>query len=97
LSQANLLLELIPFCLLGHGHATYEDHIGFSHLFITIGIDSAMFTLTGLLGRWCWWWWHLLAVQKSLVLFQIMSSGMIDLTPLLCIIRATKKPLFFLI
>jgi hypothetical protein len=56
-----------------------------------------MFTPMELLGHRCYWWWHLLAVKKSFALFQIMSNGSMDLTPLLCIARAMEIPLFFLI
>jgi hypothetical protein len=62
LSQADLLLELLPLCLQGDGHATSEDHIDFSYLFVTVEINSAMVTPTWLLGHMCCWWWHLLAV-----------------------------------
>jgi hypothetical protein len=94
LSQANLLLELLPLCLQGDGHATSEDHIDFSHLFVVVGIDSAMFTLMGLLGHRCCWLWYLLLVQNFFAIFWIMSSDTMDLAPLLCIVRAIEMPLF---
>jgi hypothetical protein len=69
-----------------------------SHLLVIVGrIGPAVFTTMGLLGHWCWWWWHFLAIQKSFALFQIVSWGAIDLASLLCIARATERPLLFLI
>jgi hypothetical protein len=51
----------------------------------------------GFLGHWRCWWWCLLAIQKSFSLFQIVSYGMMDLTPLLCIGRAMEQSLLLLI
>jgi hypothetical protein len=96
-TTADLMLELLPLCLRVNGHATSEDYIDFSHLFIAVGINLAVVTPTGLLGHRCCWWWHLFTVQKSFALFQIMSSGTMDLIPLLCIVRATEMSLFFVI
>jgi hypothetical protein len=77
-------------CLQDDGHATFEDHTNFSHLFIVVGTGSAVFTSMGFLGHRCYWWWHLLAIQKRFALFQIVSYGMMDLTPLLCVSRVME-------
>jgi hypothetical protein len=66
-------------------------------MLITVGIFLAMFAPTGILRCRCCWWRHLLAIQKSLALFQIMSWGMMDLAPLLYIIRASEGSLLLLI
>jgi hypothetical protein len=52
-----------------------------------------MLTPTGLLWHWRYWWRHLLAIHKSLILFQIVFYGAMDLAPLLCVIRALEMPL----
>jgi hypothetical protein len=49
-----------------------------------------MFASTGFFGHQCYWWWHLLTIQKSFALFQIVSHGMMDLAPLLCVGRAME-------
>jgi hypothetical protein len=36
-------------------------------------------------------------IQKSFALFQIMSIGVMDLTPLLCVVGASKRSPFLLI
>jgi hypothetical protein len=94
LSQANLTLDLLSLCLQGNGHATPEDHIDLSHLFIVIRIDPAMLTTTGLLGHRRYWWRHLLAIQKSLAHFQIMPCSAMNITPLFCI--GSERPLLLL-
>jgi hypothetical protein len=49
-----------------------------------------------LLHHWSWWW-HLFVIQKSLTLFQIMPIGVMDLAPLLYILRASERsPLLLL-
>jgi hypothetical protein len=48
-----------------------------------------MFTSTVFLGHWCWWW-HFFAIQKSFALFQIVSSGTMNLASLLYIGRAME-------
>jgi hypothetical protein len=65
-------------CLQGDGHPTSEDHIGVTHLILVLGIGSAMIASMGFLGHRCWWR-HLLVIQKSFALFQIVSNGMMDL------------------
>jgi hypothetical protein len=98
LSQADLLLELLPFCLCGDEYATSKDQVDLSHLLIIArGIGLAMFAPSGLLGHPCYWWWHLLVIQKSFALFQIMSRGSMDLAPLLHVVRVTERHLLFLI
>jgi uncharacterized protein (DUF983 family) len=74
LSQADLLLKLLPLCLQGDGHATFKDHVDLPHLLIIVRvIHLTMFAPTGLLWhRYCWLW-HLLMIQKKFALFQIMS------------------------
>jgi hypothetical protein len=60
-----------------------------------VRICLTMFSSARLLHRlWCW---HLLAIQKSLALFQIMPCGVMDLAPLLCIIMAIEQPLLLLL
>jgi hypothetical protein len=49
------------------------------------------FALMRLLHRWSWWR-HLLAVQKSPALFQIMPISTMDLASLLYICRAVERP-----
>jgi hypothetical protein len=66
-------------------------------MLITVWIDPTMLTPTRILWCRCHWRWHLLAIQKCLALFQIMFYGTMDLTPLLCVIRAPKRLLLFLI
>jgi hypothetical protein len=41
--------------------------------------------------------WHLLAIQKSLTLLQIVSCGVMDLAPLLYIIRVLERSLLLLL
>jgi hypothetical protein len=84
LSQADLTFKPLPLCLQGDGQATSEDHIDLTHLILIVGIGSKVFASLQLLRHRCWWW-HLLAVQKSFALFQIMSMSMMNLTPLICI------------
>jgi hypothetical protein len=48
-------------------------------------------------GSCATWGWHLLTIQKSLALLQIVSCGVMDLTPLLCIIIAIKWHLLLLL
>jgi hypothetical protein len=42
-------------------------------------------------------WWHLLAIQESFALLQIMSSGMTDPLPLLYVSGVTERPLLLLL
>jgi hypothetical protein len=56
-----------------------------------------MFASMGFLGHLSWWWWHLLVIQKSFALFQNVSSGAMDLTPLFYVVRAMEGPLLLLI
>jgi hypothetical protein len=93
LSQADLSFEFLSMCLRGDGHSTPKDHIDLAYLILVIGIGSTMFATTWLLCHWCWWW-HLLMVQKSFALFQIMSYGTMDLTPLLCVSRVMEHSSF---
>jgi hypothetical protein len=51
----------------------------------------------GFLGHRCYWWWHLLAIQKRFALFQIVSYGMMDLAPLLCVSRVMEQSLLLLV
>jgi hypothetical protein len=98
LIQADLSLKLLPLCLRGDGHSTSKDHVDFSHLPIVVErIVPAMFASMGFLGHLSWWWWHLLVIQKSFALFQNVSSGAMDLTPLFYVVRAMEGPLLLLI
>jgi hypothetical protein len=45
LSQVDLMLDLLSLCLRGDGHATSEDHLDLSHLFITVRINHALILL----------------------------------------------------
>jgi hypothetical protein len=83
-------------CLRGDAHATSKDHVDFTHLILIVEIGSMMFALTWLLCHW-FWWCHLLAIQKSFALLQIMSCGTMDLTPLLYVNRAKEQSLLLLI
>jgi hypothetical protein len=66
-------------------------------MLVSVGDLSVMLSLAGILGcRHCWRW-HLFAIQKSFALFQIMSIGAIDFTPLLCVVGASKGSPFLLI
>jgi hypothetical protein len=56
-----------------------------------------MFTSTGIIVCQHCWWRRLPAIQKSFALFQIMSCGMMNLTPLLYIIGASEGSLLLLI
>jgi hypothetical protein len=71
-------------------------HIDLPHLILVVRIGSAMFASTVFLGHWCWWW-HLLMIQKSFALFQIVSSSMMDLAPFLFIGRAMEQSLLLLV
>jgi hypothetical protein len=89
-------VELLPLCLGGNRHATSEDHVDLRHMLIAIRIISMILTLTGILRCRHYWWWHLLMIQKSLTLFQIMSCGVMDLTPIFCIIEMPEECLLLL-
>jgi hypothetical protein len=96
LSQVDLTLDLLSLCLQGDGHATSEDYLDLSHLFITIKINHALILL-GLLRHRCYWRWHLLPIRESLALFQIVSYGAVNLTPVFHVIRMLERHLLFLI
>jgi hypothetical protein len=49
LSQADLTLELLSLCLRDNGHATLEDHVHLSDLFVVIRINPALLTSMGFL------------------------------------------------
>jgi hypothetical protein len=87
------MLELLPLGLGGDGHAFPEDDVDLSHLLITVRIYPVLIDSPWLLQPRRWWWWHLLAIQKSLALLQIMPRGAVNLAPLLCVIRMPKMPL----
>jgi hypothetical protein len=55
-----------------------------------------MFALTGFLGHRCWWW-HLLTIQKSFSLFQIVSGGTMDLAPLFYVSKVIEQSFLLLI
>jgi hypothetical protein len=90
LSQVNLPLELLSLCLRGDRHATSEDEIDLSQLFIVIWISSAMFSSMGFPRHRCCWWWHLFAIQKSFTLFHIVSCSTMDLAPFFCVSRVME-------
>jgi hypothetical protein len=90
LGHTDFLLKLLPLCLRGDGQATPKDHIDLIHLVYIVGIGSTMFTSGRLFHRRSWWQ-HLLAIQKSLALLQIMSIGTMDLTTLLYISRVVEQ------
>jgi hypothetical protein len=56
-----------------------------------------MYASTRFLGHRCYWWWHLLVIQKSFALFQIVSCGTMDLTPFLYIDWVIEQSLHLLI
>jgi hypothetical protein len=87
---------LLSLCLRGDGHATSEDHVNLPHTILIVEIGSTMFTSTGFLGHRCLWW-HLLTIQKSFALFQIVSDGMMNLAPLFYIDRAMELSLLLLV
>jgi hypothetical protein len=97
LVQADLTLEFLPLCLGGDRHATTEDHIDLCHMLIVVQIIYTVLTPTGILRCWHYWWWHLLVIQKGLALLQIMSYGVMHLTPLFCIIRMPEGSLLLLL
>jgi hypothetical protein len=78
-------------------HATPEDHVDFHHMPVSIGDLPVMLSPTGILGCWRSWRRHLFMIQKSFTLFQIMSIGAMDLTPLLCVVEASEGSPFLLI
>jgi hypothetical protein len=89
LSQADISLSLLLLCFQDDGHAIPKDHIDLIYLILIIGIGLTIFMSMRLLRRL--WWWHLLAVQKSLARFQIVSSGTMDLASLFYVGRVTKR------
>jgi hypothetical protein len=91
------MLELLPLCLGGNGHAASKDNIDLPHLLISIRICPTMINSLGLLWRRHCCWWYLLPIQKSFALFQIMPHGAVNLTPLLLIIEIPKRHLLFLL
>jgi hypothetical protein len=56
-----------------------------------------MITSPGFLWHWRSWGWHLLSIQESFTLLQIVPHGAVNLTPLLRIIGTPKMPLLFLL
>jgi hypothetical protein len=86
------MLQLLPLCFGGEGHAAPEDNINLPHLLISVKIFP-----TGFLQHWCCWGWHLLPIQESFALLQIMPRGVMNLTPLLRVIGTPKMPLLFLL
>jgi hypothetical protein len=82
-------------CLQGNGHATPEDHVDLAHLIFIVGIGSTIFAPTWLLCNRCWWW-HLITILKFFALFQIMSCGMIDFTPLFYVDKAMEHSFILL-
>jgi hypothetical protein len=56
-----------------------------------------MITSPGFLQHWRYWGWHLLPVQESFALLQIVLRGAVNLTPLLRVIWMSKRPLLFLL
>jgi hypothetical protein len=70
LSQDIFSLELLPLRLRVDGHATSKDHVDLIKLIVIVRISLAMFSSSWLMC--CWLVWHLLAIQKTSTLFQIM-------------------------
>jgi hypothetical protein len=66
-------------------------------MLVSVGDLSAMFSPAGILGCRRCWRWHLFMIQKIFALFQIMSIGAMDLTPLLYVVGASEGPPFLLI
>jgi hypothetical protein len=97
LSQADFILKLLPLHLGGNRHATPKDHVDFCHMLISVGDLSVMFPLAGILGCRRCWGRHLFMIQKSFALFQIMSIGAMDLTPLLYVVGESEGSPFLLI
>jgi hypothetical protein len=56
-------------------------------MLISVGDLSAMLSPAGILGCLHCWRQHLLAIQKGFAVFQIMSIGAMDFTPLLYVVR----------
>jgi hypothetical protein len=65
-------------------------------MLITVGNLSVMLSPAGILRCLRYWWCYPFAIQKSFALFQIMSIGMIDLAPLLCVIGVSEGSLLLL-
>jgi hypothetical protein len=66
-------------------------------MLVSVGDLSVMFSPAGILGCRRYWRRHLFMIQESFTLFQIMSIGSMDLTPLLCVVGASKGSPFLLI
>jgi hypothetical protein len=81
----------------GDRHATPEDHVDICHILVSVGDLSTMFSPAGILGCRRCWGRHLFTIQKSFALFQIMSIGAMDLTPLLCVVGSSERSHFLLI
>jgi hypothetical protein len=97
LGQADLTLELLPLCLGGDGHAAPEDNIDLPYLLISVGICPTMINSPGLLRHRRCWGWHLLLIQESFALFQIVPHSAVNLTPLLHVVETLKMPLLFVL
>jgi hypothetical protein len=64
---------------------------------ITVRILSMVFAPMGILRCRRYWWWHLLAIQKSLALLEILSYDAMDLAPVFSIIGMLEGPLLLLL
>jgi hypothetical protein len=97
LGHADLTLELLSLRLRGDGHAAPKNNIDLPHLLISVRICLILINSPGLLQCRCYWGWHLLLIQETFALFQIMPHGVVNLTPLLCVIGTPKRALLFLL
>jgi hypothetical protein len=66
-------------------------------MLVSVGDLSIMLSCAGILGYQRYWRRHLFMIQKSFALFQIMSIGVTDLAPLLCVDGALEGSPFLLI
>jgi hypothetical protein len=91
------MVKLLPLRLGGDGHATPEDNINLPHLLISVRICPMLINSLGLLRCRRCWGWHLLPIQESFTLLQIVLCGAVNLTLLLRAIGTPKMSLLFLL
>jgi hypothetical protein len=89
--------SFFPLRLGIEGHAALKDHINLPHLLISVRIFLTLINSSRLLRHRRCLGWHLLPIQKSFALFQIVPYGTVNLTPLLRVIGMLKMPLLFLL
>jgi hypothetical protein len=91
------MLELLPLRLGGEGHVAPKDNINLPYLLMSVRLFLTLINSPGLLRHWRCWGWHLLSIQKSFALFQIVLRGAVNLSPLFRDIRTPKMHLLFLL